>query len=709
MSRNGQQAAAAAPRIGVQYYRPPFPEDRRWEEDLARIADSGFNTVQLWVLWSWVEATPGRFAFEDYDRLVELAGQNGLDVVLSVIPELQPHWIHRVVPDSELVDCRGHKVRSGNRNECHFGVTPGGCFDHPEVWARMAAFIEQVVLRYKDAGHLYGWDIWNELRWNVFADELVCYCPHTLAAFRAGLEREHGSLDGLNQAWNRRYADWEDVHPAIGTGRPFTEAMAYARFISRRCAAHAARRYEIFRRLDGTRPATVHGDSPSFLKGGGPSASPLDRGNDWDYADRVDGIGCSSFPLWGLTDPPDFSARIESLPAAARGKRVWLSEVQGAQASWGMELMPSVPARQQQTWLWTGFANGADAVLFWCWRDEVFTIEAGGFGFSGNDGFFPERAEAMRRTAGVLSRHAGAVAAFRPAPEEAGALFSPESYYLYWACEGRGGKAQMALQGVGRALLKRHIPFRPVEERHLEGLEGLKVLFLPRTAVMDEPLCERLEAFVRGGGTLVCEPGTGAFDTRGLFRYPEERLPARLTGCVEVGRRPLDGAATRVELDGRAYELPSVQWLEPLGRRAGEKDGPRLAATPVGKGQVIQLACFAADPYCGADLAGAPEGREYAGEFERFVADVALRAGVVPPVEVQGEGYTYVKAGTLEGRRAAFVIRAAEGTARLRFAGGAPSGLADLFGGGRVEAGAESWFEVAPDPLLGVALLVEEG
>jgi beta-galactosidase len=121
------------------------------------MADAGLNTAQFWVLWSWVEAKPGTFRFDDYDRLVELAGKHGLKVVLSAIAEVQPHWIHRVIPGSELVNQFGHKVVSTNRNECHFGLSPGGCTDHPEVWSRMQEFFRAVVGRYKDAPNLFGW------------------------------------------------------------------------------------------------------------------------------------------------------------------------------------------------------------------------------------------------------------------------------------------------------------------------------------------------------------------------------------------------------------------------------------------------------------------------------------------------------------------------------------------------------------------------
>ena len=92
--------------FGTQYYRAPFPEDRFWEDDMRKISDSGLNTVQLWVLWAWVEADPGRFVFDDYDRLVALAEKNNLQVVLSTIAEIQPYWIHREIPGSEMVTIR---------------------------------------------------------------------------------------------------------------------------------------------------------------------------------------------------------------------------------------------------------------------------------------------------------------------------------------------------------------------------------------------------------------------------------------------------------------------------------------------------------------------------------------------------------------------------------------------------------------------------
>src|SRR5574344_2125811 len=297
--------------LGVQYYRAPFTDPKHWEDDFRKIRSSGLNTVQLWVSWGWVEATPDKFVYDDYDRLIELAAKNGLGVILSTIAEIQPNWIHRVIPGSEMIDHMGNKVVSRARCEHHFGITPGGCTDHPAVWERMCRFIQETGRRYRNAENLRGWDIWNELRWNVQADNLAGFCPHTLQKYRRGREAKFGSLEGLNDAWKRRYVSWEDVMPGKLPDRPYTELMSFQEFLTRRADEHAKLRYDAMRKVDKHHVITAHGAAPSELYSGGELLYPIDRGNDWNLASALDGIGCSSFPQWENIDDADFGIRID--------------------------------------------------------------------------------------------------------------------------------------------------------------------------------------------------------------------------------------------------------------------------------------------------------------------------------------------------------------------------------------------------------------
>ncbi|AHF93732.1 beta-galactosidase [Opitutaceae bacterium TAV5] len=571
--------------LGVQYYRPPFPIQKHWADDLRRIRDSGLDTLQLWVTWAWAESRPDVFNFDDYDRLVELAADAGLDVILSTIAELQPHWIHDIVPGSEMIDHRGHRVISSLREESNFGLTPGGCTENTAVWERMSAFLRETVLRYRSAPHLAGWDAWNELRWHEQSDGLVCFCPHCLREFRAWLDSRYGGLHGLNRAWQRRYGNWNEVVPGKTHWRPFTEMMAWQRFITWKANRHGKRRYDLIKSLDPNHPVTVHAGDPSPVSSGWAEAYALDRGNDWVFADELDGVGCSSFPkLFGMDDTT-FTTRVEFVRSAAtsgagvppavsqsRRKKLWLSEVQGGRGSLGFQPTAAVDAASQQRWIWRGFASGADKVLFWCWRDEVFGRESAGFGLTGNDGHAPARLAAMKHTAGILAQHRELLSGYEPDTPSVGVLFSPSSYYLHWSLEGNAATPRKALEGYCHALVNLSIPYTVIEENHLDALTAppastspLRTLFLPRVIVAGKELENALATFVRRGGTLVCESECCAFTPEGIYREPANRFFQNLglfpANSHEAGRRTLDPERQSILFDGAT--LLARQWLTP--------------------------------------------------------------------------------------------------------------------------------------------------
>ncbi len=188
---------------------------------------------------------------------------------------------------------------------------------------------------------------------------------------------------------------------------------------------------------------------------------------------------------------------------------MWLSEVQGGRSAVGFNLYNPVDATSQQRWIWNGIASGADTVLFWCWRNEIFGRESGGFGLAGDDGLAEERLNAMRKTHAVLDKNRSLIENYQVDEGEVGVLFSPQSYYLHWSQEETADRIMNAMQGYLRALVRNSIPYQVVEEEHLEVLKKIKVLFLPRTVATTDKLEKALTAFVQQGGTLVCESECG--------------------------------------------------------------------------------------------------------------------------------------------------------------------------------------------------------
>lgn len=613
-------------------------------------------------MWSWVEAKPGVFTFDDYDRIIAGARRHGLNVVLSIIAEVHPYWIHRLIPDCELVTNQGHRVVSENRNECHNGLTPGGCFDHPEVWKRMAAFIGATARHYRGCASVVGWDAWNELRWNVQADAPVCYCPYTLQRYRKWLKQRFGNLQNLNANWIRRYDSWDDVMPGKTTHRPYTSSMSFAHFLTCRANEHARDRYRIIRTIDPARPVTAHGPAPSpMMVGGYGPDQALNRGNDWFMGDELDGIGCSNFPTWGNQPATDYMISMEMVRSAARMKRFWVSELQGGRSSTGFQVHNPVRAIDQQRWIWNSIASGAETVLLWCWRDEVFGSESNGFGFIGNDGFAEERIEAMRHTQSVLRTHTRLLENYAPSASEVGVMFSPQTYYLHWAQDNSAMQPLISMRGFCKALVRKSVPFTIVEEEHLEALAGIKFLILPRVTALEDNTITALQHFVRNGGVLFCEAETGAWDSRGMFRYPEDRFPAALAGIREAGRRPVPADPVfTAHLARRTYHLRAAHLLSPwMASRAqtlaafASPEGAMLARVKVGKGALLLCGTYLGDEYDKACYT----------DFEDLVFELIRESGAdtgAVMVEAQAKpdfnSHVYVRYGRSRGKPVVFVF-----------------------------------------------------
>lgn len=619
--------------LGTQYYRAPFPNRRYWQDDFAKIRDCGIHAVQLWCLWGWIEAEPGQYNYSDYDELIGLADKAGLKVVLSTIAEIHPFWIHRLVPGSEMIDHMGNKVISTCREEVNGGLTPGGCFDHPRVAELMGNFLVNLAGRYCNAANLLGWDAWNETRWSVQSDGHVCYCPNTLREFRAWLDQRHGGLAGLNNAWQRRYVSWDDVFPGKTHGRPYTENMEFLRFLSQRAARHMGMRYQALRAGDPSHFISAHCAGPSTHSTGGGHEQALSRGNDWEHADRLDGYGCSHFPFWGDGfDEAGFGVRVEAVRSANQGKVLWVSELHGGSARDGIIAHRSVEAGPQQRWVANGMARGAKAVIFWCWRDEVFGRESSGFGLDGWDGLATQRLAAMKTTSEFINRHNDLIEGYKPDAPRVGVLFAPDNYYLKYAAAGAAAEAGEGVMGYATALEQLCLPYEVVEANHLNVLEKLDVLFLPWCLVLPPATREAILRFLQRGGRILMEAETDAFDGLGFYRYPNERPFLQAIGLHDLGRRKMpEGTTLAVQLGLQAIQLPVDNFLTPLAAPPGsdvlalsDAQEPLLVRQEVGTG-----AAYVVGSFCGRAYK-----RRRSEGFEQLLQHVCLDAGVQRDFEI---------------------------------------------------------------------------
>jgi beta-galactosidase len=619
--------------LGAQYFRPPFPDKKHWLDDLSRMRDAGLNALQLWAVWGWIEPEPGVFRFDDYDTLVKEADKRGLGIVISCIAEIHPFWLPRVIPDSSLVDNMNRPVPSVGRVEVNSGITPGGCFDNPKVRDAMGRYIEKLAAQYAHAPNLRGWDAWNETRWNVHAQSFTCYCPHTLAAFREWLKGKYGDLNGLSAAWRRRYASWDDVQPGRLVGSLPTEMAEFCDFLTWRAAMHMRFRYKIIKAANPEKLVSAHNAQPCISDRGGSVTLVMDRGNDFDHAAELDGFGCSHFPFWGAGfDIASFGARMEFVRSACRGKVPWVSELQGgASNSPSLTHSRSVTPGPQQRWVWTGYSRGAKAVIFWCWRDEVFGRESSGFGLIGRDGLADDRVAYMKRTGAALKKHGALLDAYKPDPAEVAVYFDRANHFLDFDSYGRAEHSSGGQIGYAQALERLNIPYRFVESRNLDDLTGVKLLFMPFALCVTNDAASRIAPFVKKGGTLVIEAEAGAFTSLGFYNEtPPERPLAKDLGIADHGRRELTLEKLAFDIGKKLSLKPSTLYT-PLVVEKGDKviarEGNDVLGLlrKIGKGRVIALGTFVGDKYC----------EKAYGDFERFISWVISQADIELPLSVE--------------------------------------------------------------------------
>ncbi len=582
--------------LGVQYYRPPSPDESLWEQDIAAIARAGFGTVQLWLIWGWVETTPGEFEWGDYDRLMDLAHANGLTVVISTIAEMQPAWVLRRYPDAAMVDHLGRVTPSTTRVEAQAGVTPGGSFDDPRVLGHMRDFLEEAARHFASHPALVAWDCWNENRWAMEGDGYLDYSPASIRAFHEWLRSRYGDLDGVARAWRRRFGSWDDVQPGRKPGLPYTDLVAFQRFLTERAAVHLRFRRDALRGVDPVHPISAHCGEPSVNSAGSLFEQPLSRGNDFALAAELDGYGTSSFPHLQGMSLLDLGVRIEATRSAAGDRPFWLAELQGGGGRLGHHVLPAVRVDEQQRWLWNGIGRGAKGTIIWQWRDEVLGRESGGFGFAGDDGHAEARAEAMARTASALASHEEFFDEYRPEAAQVGVLFLPDTYYLEWAQDGTFGvQARESQLGWMRVFEELQVPYEVLDPDHLARLDDLKLLVLPWPLHVPAPALAAVAAWVDRGGMLLTEADLGAFDSEAFYRPPASRDGL---AALSLGRRAVPASETiSVELDGARFELPAASWVEHYdetdARVLGVDDGhPVAVERTLGSGSVISVGTF---------------------------------------------------------------------------------------------------------------------
>jgi len=640
-----------------QYYLQPIAEWRAWlERDLRQMKDLGLNTIVAHIDWYDAEPAQGSYDFSRSDVVVELAEKVGLYALLWPLPEAEPDWLGRAFPGALFVADDNLKP----------GLT---CWDHPQVRAAGGNFITQTINRYRSSHAVLAWDAAAEPGlWVSYASlihehgqaRIYCYCTHTKARYREWLKEQYGDLGRLNEFWGTYHLDWDEIEP-LRAGISFEMARApwvdWRQFMLWNVADYQHFKADVARQADPTRPITCH------IATAGANYVHL-CADEHQISEFVDVFGLSFFPYDMMNwtgvwyEPSVGSLALDEIRSFGRGKPLWVEELQGGPSVNGMHFhSPTPKAEDIRLWVWQSVAHGAKAIHFWNCRPAVTGIQASGFGLVEADGSATPRAQAAGEMGKLLQRHAKRIMFSKPWPADVAILHSPRTSILAFG-EVEEGLPLQSVRGMYRALWRHRLPVDFIVTQQLaEGIDlsKYKVIYLPLAYTLSREEGACLRRFVTEGGTLVGDLWCGLKDERAMIY---EQMPgaglAEVFGCHMQELVPTK-SSWLTTTDPRVFgsSLPAGSRFEVARYRARmvpqkgcsvagkfEDGSPGILVNQFEKGKAVYMPA----------LVGWMFDEKVDEGLARFLADLALWAGVQPPLRLEKTpAQAFVEARVLQG------------------------------------------------------------
>lgn len=359
--------------LGVCYYPEHWPEDR-WAIDAAQMIEAGLTWVRVGEFaWSRLEPSPGDLQLDWLERAINVLGDAGLQVVLGTPTATPPRWMLDKHPDMLALDAQGQTRGFGSRR--HY------CFSHEGYIAESRRITEILAKRFAKNPHIQAWQTDNEYGCH---ETILSYSDAAKSAFQDWCAQTYQSTDALNRAWGNIFWSMEyDSFDQIGlpnltvTEPNPSHVLAFRRFSSDQVVRFNRVQTDVLR---------AHTDAPLIH-------NYMGRVIDFDHYDvgaDLDIASWDSYPIGFLSDrlegspehkarylrqgDPDMQAFHHDLYRTVGKGRWWIMEQQPGPVNWAPYNPAPLPG-MARLWAWEAFAHGAEAVLYFRWRQAPFAQE----------------------------------------------------------------------------------------------------------------------------------------------------------------------------------------------------------------------------------------------------------------------------------------------------------------------------------------------
>jgi beta-galactosidase len=535
----GQHAYATphAPLLGAAWYPEQWPESQ-WEQDLQLMQDAHMNVVRIGEFaWSTLEPSEGHYDLDWMDRAITLAAKHHIAVVIGTPTDAPPAWLTTKYPDTLGMNADGRLREHGGRRQFNYAS--------PRYRQLCALIVTRLARRFGHNPNVIGWQIGNE-----YTDE--SFDPATRVLFQKFLQDKYKTLDNLNRDWataywSQTYTAWSQI-PMENTGGNPGLLLDHKHFVT--ATWRSFQRVQI----DVLRPLILPVQFITTNIGG------LGWSDNWDHYAITADLDLASWDDYvgqGHLDAAK-NAMLNDLARGWKRQNFWVMETEPGSVNWA-PINNSLSPGETRALAWQTIGHGADAVLYWQWRDALNGQEQYHGAIVGPDGkplpIYAEIAQLGRDL--DLTREA--IGGTTPHAE----IALLHDYDSRWAIDFQPHTKEYDQEQV---ILRFYGPLQRLAQARGEsveivdpnagGLEGYRLVVAPSLNVISKELAARLRAYVEQGGHLLLGPRAGMKDE--FNSVNTERQPGPLVGAL--GGRveqyyALDGPV-KVGVDGPPPALP---------------------------------------------------------------------------------------------------------------------------------------------------------
>ena len=482
------------------------------DEDMRLMKLAGCNAMSVGIFaWAALEPREGEYDFSFLDKAMDDIYANGGRVVLATPSGARPAWLSQKYPEVLRTNSdRTKRLHGGRHNHC---------FSSPIYREKVANINRRLAERYKDHPALVMWHLSNE-----YGGE--CHCEYCREAFRDWLKKKYKTLDALNHEWwtafwAHTYTDWSQIEPPASLGETSVQAMRvdWRRFVSDRTVDFMKAEIAAIREFSKDTPVTTN---------------LMQQFCDTDA--RVLGAACDviswdSYPAWRGNDENDVVtdagvAFWHDLFRSIKHRPFMLMESTPSHTNWKEYNKLKRPG-QHALYSLQAVAHGSDTVQYFQWRKSRGATEQ--FHGAVVDHVGNEHTRVFREVAALGARLKKLDAIVGTATSSRVALLY--DYDNDWALAYAAG-FQNNDKKVFETAKKHYFPLwkRGINTDIIsrdDNFSKYDLIIAPMLYMIPTHLEEKLETYVKNGGTLLCTYTTGMVNENSLCHlggFPAGRL-----------------------------------------------------------------------------------------------------------------------------------------------------------------------------------------